>query len=90
LRRSTPTATPCLAAVDLPGLRARWLVEALEEAAGQIAERCGHKDYRGRGGDTFEERWAPPKIWLADRCPFCSKDTELVRALADEYRDGKR
>lgn len=71
--------------------RARWVAEALEATAVAIAEQCGHKDYRQRGqGDTFEERWAEPKIWPAEHCPFCSKETALVRTLAAEYRDGTR
>lgn len=70
----------------------RLVAEALDQAAGAIAERCGHTDYRQRGtGDgSFEDRWRAPKIWSPDVCPFCSKDTALVRALAAEYREGKR
>ena len=72
-------------------VRARWVAEALEATAVAVAEQCGHKDYRERGqGDTFEERRAGPKIWPAEHCPFCSKETALVRALATEYRDGRR
>jgi hypothetical protein len=72
-------------------VHARWVAEALDDTADRIAERCGHKDYRGRNRDgTFEERWQEPKVWPADLCPFCSKDTELVRALAAEYREGTR